>query len=224
MYPYKEYCKKQYAIVILEASFITNQGDAMLDTYVRPYLQPVFNLISSLFIALRLNALAVTFLAFVTGIIAAVFLSRGQVLLACALMWTSGLLDCIDGTIARLERTSTNWGAYNDLLSDRMVEAAIIAGFAFWQPTLMPVCFAFIVAVLFHFSTFVVAGTLFKNRGRKSMHYEPSFIERGEAFTVFTLMMFIPTQSFNLLFGLTGLIALTAMGRYIRIARFVHSE
>lgn len=196
----------------------------MLDTYVRPYIQPVLNVVSSLFIALRFTPLTVTFLAFVTGIISAVFLSQDHVLSACALMWLSGLLDCVDGTIARLERTSTNWGAYNDLIADRMVEAAIIAGFAFWRPVLMPVCFAFIVAVLFHFSTFAIAGSLFKNHGPKSMHYEASIVERGEAFIIFTLMMIFPQQSYLLLFGLTTLIALTAFARYLRFSQFVSND
>lgn len=196
----------------------------MLDTLLRPRLQPALNLVGTLFMSMRLNAMTTTFLAFATGMAAAVFLARGEITIACSLMWLSGFFDSIDGTIARLNRKATNWGAYNDLVSDRLVESALIAGFAMHNPSLLPACFAFIVALLFHFSTFLVAGTLFRNRGRKSMHYDPSIVERGEAFVAFTAMMLYPEYSTPILLALTTVITLSAVSRYVRVARFVYTQ
>ena len=131
-----------------------------------------------------------------------------------------GVCDILDGTIARLLQTSQKIGAYLDLISDRMVEAAIIVGFTVLYPQYYFTYIIFFIAVLLHFSTFVVAATLWPNMGQKSMHYDASVIERAEAFVVFALMLLFPQYIQTILMPFNIAIILTGLSRFFRVLSF----
>ena len=139
---------------------------------------------------------------------------------AAILLWLSGLLDVLDGSVARMTGSVTQAGAYMDLILDRMVEAAVILGFAWFMPENMFAYLLFFVAVLFNFTTFVVAGALFQNTGGKGMHYDPGLAERTETFIVFTLMMLFPRHVFMVLTLFNGLIFTTGILRFVKVVRF----
>lgn len=189
----------------------------MLETYTRPHVQKHLNRIASLLKILRLTPLRITILAFFAGVFSSFCLAHRQVIPALALMWLSGLLDSLDGSLARLLNNQNPWGAYNDLISDRMVESGLMVGFLVWQPQHSLAYLIFMVALLFHFSTFLAAGSLFKNSGPKSMHYDVSIVERAEAFIIFSLMMLFPDRIGPLLTGLNCVIFLSGCARYFRV-------
>jgi phosphatidylglycerophosphate synthase len=166
-----------------------------------------------------MTANQVTWLAFVLGILSASSLTFKWNLLAIFLLWLSGLMDVLDGTVARLKGTSSKKGAYMDLILDRMVEASIILAFYFAYPESTFAYLLFFVAVLFNFTTFIVAGALYKNDSSKSMHYDFGLAERTETFITFSLMMVFPgwinyiLMTFNVIVFITGLIRFTRMMR-----------
>ncbi|MGE4168292.1 MAG: hypothetical protein AB7E68_01985 [Candidatus Babeliales bacterium] len=75
------------------------------------------------------------------------------------------------------------------------------------------------IALLFHFSTFLAAGALFENTGSKSMHHDHSLVERAEAFIVFSLMMLFPHQLHLLLMAFNTIIFLDGALRCYRITQ-----
>lgn len=162
--------------------------------------------------------------AFGVGVLSSILISLGQSVLHLILLWFSGLLDVLDGTVARLTGTSTKIGAYMDLILDRMVEAAIILGFYFLLPQYALAYLLFFIAVLFNFTTFIVAVAIFDNNSLKSMHYDVGIAERTETFIVFTLMVLLQNYVYTILMVFNGIIFLTGSIRFIRIIRSSANE
>lgn len=195
----------------------------MIDTKLRKYFQPAFALVAKPFILLHIHPDTITLVAFLLGIVSSVFIGLDQVWLPLALLWVSGLLDVLDGTVARETGKSSKIGAYLDLVFDRMVEAAIILAFYFLAPEHALAYLVFFTAVLFNFTTFIIAGALFSNTGSKSMHYDIGLAERTETFIVFTLMLLFQSQITPILMVFNGVIVLTGVIRFVRIIQFNNS-
>lgn len=192
----------------------------MLETHLRSYFQPIFDKLAHLLINLKISPEMITACGLIYGKAAAICIALNKPILALILLWLSGLCDVLDGTVARITKTTKTFGAYLDLISDRMVECFTILGFTFAYPENYFAYVLFLASVLFHFSTFTVAGALFKNDGPKSMHYDKSFIERAEAFLVFSLMLIFPQLISYLLMPLNVLIIASGITRFIRVKNY----
>ena len=195
----------------------------MIETYLRSRVQPFFDTIGTCFTALHISANSITLLAFITGLCAALCIASTYLKSALCLLILSGLLDMLDGTVARLNGTKHNFGAYCDLISDRMVEAAVIIGFAWLHPEHIFAYLLFFAAVMLHFSTFVTAGALFPNMSAKSMHYDASIVERAEAFMIFFAMLIWPYLIFELLMTLNIIIFVAGTTRFKRVMEYTQS-
>ena len=191
----------------------------MIDSKLRGKVQHLFDIPARLFITLKVPPNAITVCAFVIGILCGVFIAIDRPWIAVFLLWLSGFLDVIDGSVARLSNKSSNLGAYLDLVLDRMVEAAVILGFAFLLPSNYIAYLLFFVAVIFNFSSVIVAGALFKNTGEKIMHYDVGIAERTETFVVFTLMILFNKNVYWILMIFNIIIFLTGIIRFIKIIR-----
>jgi phosphatidylglycerophosphate synthase len=189
----------------------------MIDTRLRSKVQPGFDLLGKGLSATGLTPNAVTVIAFIIGILAGVSTGFGFIIPAVVLLWLSGLLDVLDGTVARLTGKSSKLGAYLDLIFDRLVEGTMILGFYAWIPELVWPILIFYVGAMFNFTTFLVAATLFKNEGKKSMHYDIGILERTETFILFTLMLLLPSMAYWLLMVFNILMILTGILRFRRV-------
>ena len=192
----------------------------MIDTKLRSSVQPTFDLIGKGFAKAGLTPDTITIGAFVVGVAAATSLGYGFTIISLVLLWLSGLLDVLDGTVARLTQHSTKVGAYLDLIFDRAVEGAMILGFYGWMPELAWALLLFMVGAMFNFTTFLVAASLFDNKGKKSMHYDVGLVERTETFILFTLMILVPSYAFILLMVFNGIMIFTGIRRFGRVILF----
>jgi archaetidylinositol phosphate synthase len=188
----------------------------MLESVVRKYLQPVFNFLAR-FLARYFSANNITFLALATGLSAGMAIAFGCQYLAVVFLALSALFDILDGSVARLTKSSSTKGCYLDLISDRVVESALMIGFYFWMPQNALAYLLFFAGLIFHFSTFIAAGSLFENNTEKSFYYDITLVERAEAFIIFFLMILLPAYAFNLLMILNIGIFISALGRVFRI-------
>lgn len=189
----------------------------MLDSYGRKTIDAPIRSLAGLFQRVGLTPNGVTAGAFLVGCGAAVLLAFGQTWPGVAALWLSGLLDAADGELARLTESQSPSGALLDLILDRMVEAAVLLGMVISKPELAFVVIVFLTSVIFNFSTFLAAGALLANAGKKSMHYDPGLIERTETFIFITVAILLPGYSLWLLAVLTGLIFLTGILRFIQV-------
>lgn len=196
----------------------------MIDTNWRGYFQPIFDALGKIFVHLNIKPNTITFFALVIGLLSGAGIALGKPILGIVLLWVSGLLDVLDGSVARLTAKSSKAGAYMDLIFDRMVEAAVILGFAWFFPEGYFAYLLFFVSVIFNFTTFVVAGALFKNQGRKSMHYDVGIAERTETFIVFTIMALFSNFIFGILMVFNIIIFITGMIRFAKVLRVCETE
>ncbi|MBV1756251.1 MAG: CDP-alcohol phosphatidyltransferase family protein [Dethiosulfatibacter sp.] len=189
----------------------------MIDTKIRPLVQTLFNDMGRWLVKTKIQPNQISIGAFVAGLFSAGFIAFGQVFSAIALLWVSGLLDVLDGTVARLSGKASRYGAYMDLIFDRLVESSFVFGFAIWHNQHHWVFYLFFIGVIFNFSTFMVAGALFQNKSDKSIYYDFGLVERTETFITFTLMALFAQVAVYILMVFNLLMFLTGIVRFYRI-------
>jgi len=163
----------------------------MLDTHARKYVQPLIHQVARCFMRYDFSANQVTVVAFLLGISTGVFAYFGMGVIGVTLMWISGLLDAVDGTIAR-ENGSTPFGTVLDMTFDRLVEIAIIVGVALRYPEVQFELLLLTCSIIFSMTVFLTTGMMAEKKGQKSFYYQAGVAERTEGFIFFSLMLLFP--------------------------------
>lgn len=164
----------------------------MLDTHARQYIQPVVQYSAQRLLKLGLTATHVTCVSLVVGVTAGILVFMGYFFMALLLLWTSGFLDVVDGTMARLTK-STPFGTVLDVTFDRLVEISIILALAYQFPTATWALLLLSVAIIFSMTVFLTVGAMTDNKGMKSFYYQAGLVERTEGFILFSLMLLFTT-------------------------------
>lgn len=160
----------------------------MLDTHGRKYVQPVMNKTATLLLKMGLSANHVTVIAFLVGLAPLFSIYFHHFYLAVILLWLSGFLDAVDGTMARKTKPSP-WGTLMDITFDRLVEGGIILGLAFTFPGSMWALLLLSISIIFSMTIFLTVGALSEKKGVKSFYYQAGVAERTEGFVLFSLMI-----------------------------------
>jgi phosphatidylglycerophosphate synthase len=160
----------------------------MLDSQARRFVEPVLRHAALALRRLGVSANAVSLTALLVGLGAATAVALGHTLVAIALLWVSGTLDAVDGTLARLT-ASTPIGAILDITFDRVVETTVIAALAWRHPALRFELLLLVGAIAVAMSLFLSIAAAVINRSAKSFHYAPGLGERTEAFLCLTAMI-----------------------------------
>jgi CDP-diacylglycerol--glycerol-3-phosphate 3-phosphatidyltransferase len=187
----------------------------VLDTHFRGYVQPLFDKISSLAIGLGLTPIKITLMAFFTGMLSVLFLCFGWNIAAVAFLWISGLLDVIDGTVARKTNSSTDLGTFLDITFDRVVELGIILALGFSGLANSMMLLVLACAIVLSMTIFLTVGNLARKKGVKSFYYQAGLVERTEGFIFFTLMILFPSYSNHIGYVFAVTIFITAVQRFI---------
>ncbi|QBP42287.1 CDP-alcohol phosphatidyltransferase family protein [Paenisporosarcina antarctica] len=193
----------------------------MLDTKGQPIIQPLLDTLADTFIKWKLTANGVTGIAVSIGIAASVWIYIDMVWLGIAFLWLSGLLDAVDGTMARKTKPSAV-GTVLDVTFDRVVEGGIILVLAIKYPEHSVVLLLLMFSILIAMTLFLTIGNVARNSGRKSFHYATGLAERTEGFILLTVMViFAPTWLFwtTLLF-----IVIEVLSTILRFTAFVKEE
>lgn len=193
----------------------------MLDTKGQPIIQPLLDTLADTFIKWKLTANEVTGIAVSIGIAASVWIYIDMVWLGITFLWLSGLLDAVDGTMARKTKPSAV-GTVLDVTFDRVVEGGIILVLAIKYPEHAVVLLLLMFSILIAMTLFLTIGNVARNSGRKSFHYATGIAERTEGFILLTLMViFAPTWLFwtTLLF-----IVIEVLSTILRFTAFVKEE
>lgn len=190
----------------------------MIETYLRPtyqhYIVNPFLKWAKLF-----SPNIITLASCLTGIAVAPLLILDCGEWAILLLLLSGFFDTLDGTVARATEKTSEIGSMFDIVSDRIVEFAVIFGlFAIdplhrgWLALLMlGSCYLCV-------TTFLVVGIFTQNDSQNGFHYSPGLMERAEAFLFFIAMILLPDYFFSLAILFTVLVLLTS---YLRVREFV---
>ncbi|MBT2570755.1 CDP-alcohol phosphatidyltransferase family protein [Planococcus sp. ISL-110] len=164
----------------------------MLDTHARKHIQPAVEKSADLLLKMGFTADGVTKIAFAIGMSSGVFIYLDQPFWAVFVLWFSGYLDVVDGTMARKTKPSS-WGTLLDISFDRLVEISVILGLAFRFPDSMWALLLLSVSIIVAMTVFLTVGALSDKEGMKSFYYQAGLAERTEGFIFFTLMIVFPT-------------------------------
>jgi phosphatidylglycerophosphate synthase len=96
----------------------------MLDIQLRPLKDKLFDSITPL-VPLSCSPLHITFLAFLSGILACLHAAAGDILLSTTFWVLNRALDCLDGAVARKRNRTSDLGGFFDLLGDFIIYSAI---------------------------------------------------------------------------------------------------
>ena len=104
----------------------------------------------------------------------------------------SGLLDAVDGRVARLGAGPTPWGGVLDLTFDRIVEAAVLLGIAAprpeWHlPALVLACTWYV-----NLCVFLAVGAASDRHPEKVISYPPGLLERSESLLLALVVVAAP--------------------------------
>ncbi|WP_064091630.1 CDP-alcohol phosphatidyltransferase family protein [Rossellomorea aquimaris] len=164
----------------------------MLDTHARKLVQPSIEGTGRYLLRKGLTANGVTFIAFIIGTSTGLVYYLGHPVLAVILLWLSGFLDAVDGTMARLTKPSP-FGTVMDVTFDRIVEISVILGVAFLHPDIMWALLLLSVSVIVSMTIFLTVGAVTEKQGMKSFYYQAGLAERTEGFILFSVMMLFPS-------------------------------
>ncbi len=122
----------------------------MLSQWIRERAQDSLNLVARALAATGItpNILTLVGLAAMCGI--GVLLGLGHFALGGALIIVAGLVDSLDGTLARLTNRATAFGAFLDSTTDRFAEGALFLGimYAFLQRGIALAAYIIFLAML----------------------------------------------------------------------------
>lgn len=162
----------------------------MLDTHARKYVQPTIEKTAKAFLKIGLTANQVTWMAFIIGVTSGLMIYFHQPVVAVFVLWFSGFLDAVDGTMARLTKPSL-WGTVLDITFDRVVEISVIIGLSFAFPDSQWALLLLSVSIILSMTIFLTVGAVTEKKGMKSFYYQAGLAERTEGFILFSLMIIL---------------------------------
>ncbi|ELK47496.1 CDP-alcohol phosphatidyltransferase family protein [Halobacillus sp. BAB-2008] len=163
----------------------------MLDTHARKYVEPVIKKTAEQLIHMGRTPNEVTIAALVAGVGTSVLYVLGQPVIAVLLLWLSGFLDAVDGTMAR-STSSSPFGTVMDVTFDRIVEIGMILAIAYVHPEVLWPLLLLSVSIIISMTIFLVVGAVSDRSGIKSFYYQAGLAERTEGFILFSLMLLFP--------------------------------
>lgn len=195
----------------------------MLDTHGRKYVQPMLEQTSRFLLQKKLTPTHVTKIAFVVGLASGLLVYLDYPILAVIVLWFSGFLDAVDGTMARQSKQSTPWGTLLDITFDRLVEISIIVALAFKVTDRLELIGLVLLAVsiIFAMTIFLTVGALSDKMSEKSFYYQPGLAERTEGFILFSAMILFQSQLFLVTMIFLAVEIFTAMQRLLEARRIL---
>ncbi|WP_297596668.1 CDP-alcohol phosphatidyltransferase family protein [uncultured Cetobacterium sp.] len=193
----------------------------MLDTHCRKYIQPSIKFGAYIAMKMGLSANNVTIIAMILGVLSGVLTYFGMEVLGVSLLWFSGYLDAVDGTIARETKSSSPFGTVMDITFDRIVEGAIIIGVAHRFPQFSFQSLLLAISIIISMTIFLTTGSLAENKGEKSFHYQAGLAERSEGFIMLTLIMVLGDRAGIVINIFTGIVLFTAYQRFIEAKKIL---
>ena len=187
----------------------------MLDTRARSKIDPILDRSARWLLDHGLNPNQVTGAALVIGLSAALVLFLGSPWTAVALLWLSGYLDAVDGSMARQSGKSNPFGAMLDIVSDRVVELGIFWALALNHPESHLAMMGLVSAIVLTMTVFLTTGMLVEKTGRKSFYYQAGLMERTEGFMASTAMMLLQEWLVPLTWLYAFLIGITIIQRLL---------
>lgn len=187
--------------------------------------------IAKIFSVLPLSPNHYTLISIVFALISSYFIIQQNFFLAILFFLIAGILDFIDGAVARYKNIATKTGAYLDTIADRYVEGILLFGLLFLPlPKIILPGFGWVFLILFgsFLTTYVKAAA--KEKELVSQELKGGILSRGERviLLLFSLLLGIIDSTLVLMTYILILIAIlanfTALQRIYSVIRFSVSK
>lgn len=182
----------------------------MIDSQLRPFIDPPLNRAGRAIARFGLSADGVTMIGFGFGLSAVAFLAAEQTFLGAVFILLNRLLDGLDGAVARASKPSQS-GGFLDIVLDFFFYGLIPVGFALADPARNGAAAAFLIASFYANGSAFLAFSIFAKKynlgsgaqGIKSLYYMSGIAEGFETIAVFLLFCLYPNRFAELaiLFG-----------------------
>lgn len=170
----------------------------------------------------------VTAVGLLFGLLSALAASVGDLKLALILWLTNRTLDGLDGEIADVQKSQSDFGGYFDIMADLAVYAAIPLGLAVSQASMMMFVAVAILLSSFYLNvgSWMYLSSVLEKRGQgasasqetTSITMPAGLIEGAETLLLYCLFLIFPDYLLGL-FALTSLLVLIGVGQRMLWAR-----
>lgn len=192
----------------------------MIESYVRPLYQRLAIEPFVPYFMDRFSENQIRYCSIGVGIGVALALLIGFPILSSIFLLISGYLITMDRSIARLSGKSIQVNSVLDIVSDRIVEFAIILGLMAVDPTHRAwLAFLMLGSSYICVTSFLIVAVFIQTDSSKELRYTPGIMERAEAFLFFLFMIWMPNHFSLLAILFTVLMLLTS---YIRVKQFMN--
>lgn len=197
----------------------------MLDSHIRPLIDPPLNALGRGLARKGVSANGVTLMGLVFGLCAAAALAFQQYYLGLLLVLLSRLADGLDGAVARASQ-KTRFGGYLDITCDFLFYGAIPMAFVWADPASNGAAGAWLLtSFYFNGATFLGYAVLAeqqgmetRERGSKSLYFAGGLLEGTETIGFFVALCLWPAF-FAPLAWVFGALCFVTAGLRILLAR-----
>ncbi|WP_420431578.1 CDP-alcohol phosphatidyltransferase family protein [Candidatus Poriferisocius sp.] len=173
--------------------------------------------IGSVLCRMGISADAVTAFGIAMAAVAAVVIGRGHLILGLVFLILTGLPDALDGPIAKAAGTSSDRGAFFDSVSDRVCDALLFGGVAWYLGANEPgQIFMLPVALM---ATASVVSYQRAKAESLGLDAKGGLMERAERFVVLGAGLAFSFVLIPVLWAMLGLTAGTALFRFAKVWR-----
>jgi archaetidylinositol phosphate synthase len=191
----------------------------MLDTRAGRYLKPVLDKAAGVCMLLRLTPTVCTIGALIIGVCTGLFVYLEKPVIAVILLWVSGFLDALDGTVARRAGAVSGMGAVMDSTFDRIVELSVIWGVAFRTPSVAVSLIVLTSSIIVLTSVTLSAEAVARDRNVTVPVSQAALIERSETLILLSLMILLPGLAGWIAVIFAGLVFFTAYKKFADAGR-----
>lgn len=141
--------------------------------------------VATVFVRLHVKPNQLTIIGLILSFLSALAYARGQIPLGGVLLGLAGLLDLLDGSVARLSDQATPFGAFLDSVMDRYSDLTVLLGMLYFYVQLSRT-----PEVLLAMATLVGSTLVSYTRARAEgvgVRCEVGLMERGERVLIFVL-------------------------------------
>ncbi|MDI9313061.1 MAG: CDP-alcohol phosphatidyltransferase family protein [Hydrotalea sp.] len=202
----------------------------MLDRLARNLLDPVLLRLAKVLKKIHLNANQLSLLGFLLNLPLLIALSRGDFYWAMVFILLNRLTDGLDGLLARLSGKKNALGGFIDISNDYVFYGLVPVGFALFAPDQNAMAstillFGFLMTAV----SFLAAATVHEKLASKKNSFQASkgffysfgIMEGTETIGFFLLACALPQYYSIMALLAAGVCALTALARFIGLARLV---
>lgn len=191
----------------------------MLDSYVRPLINPPLDFVGKKLTQLGVSSNAVTMAGFLSGLTSIYLISQSHFQEAVIMLILNRFLDGVDGAVARNSKLS-DFGGFLDIVCDFIIYAGVVFAFSLHNPTYAFAAAFLIFSFIGPMSSFLAyaiiaskRGYTTEVRGKKSFYHLGGLCEGTETAFFLILMCLFP-ESFIIICYIFGTMCwVTTLGR-----------